>query len=185
MPDTPDTDTLTDLWARSDVLPSGEYGVTVTYGPDRAWTFTPDEARLYAAACVRRATEAEHDAAFLRLILASGEDREVALFSLVELREKRPGPVPYITPLDFQPGVTGAGKPFLMVVDGGTSPAGQITPNDLRDHACGVLQALAASELDTALYRMLTIQMTLSGDRARAVVGSLHTHWPKGRDGSG
>jgi len=172
------------LWVRSDVLPDGSYSVSVSCDADHAWTLTPAEAVAYAAQCVRRATEAEHDAAVLSLLASLGIATVSAVqLVLDDLRPARPastGPVE----VAFEPGVNMAGAPFVAIRLAGRR-VGQLTPAELRGHAAGVLQAVAAVELDATLHRVLVERIHLDGDQARAVVGTLAQHWPPTSEGAG
>lgn len=165
------------LWVRSEVMPDGTYGVSINVGVDRAWALNRDQAVAYAVTCITRATEAEHDAAVFAAMRAAGIDVKVAgLFVVEDLRPDRPDDDSATAPLRFRPALGLKVGPFLMMdLDG--SQAGELTPADLRNHAVGVLQALAAADLDAAARRALTGTMGLDDDRARAFVGSLANHW--------
>lgn len=55
---------------------------------------------------------------------------------------------------------------------------GWVEPNQLRDHAAGVLDALAAARLDGQLKRMLTETIGLGEDHAAMMVGNLSRFLP-------
>lgn len=169
------------LWVRSDVLPTGAYGVSINVGDDHAWTLPPDRALRYAAACVRRATEAEHDTAVLSFLGSIGADDEAAQALLTnDLWPDRVVNHEDTEPLRFHSGIgrrpsTAAFVPTLRMEVRGTE-VGELTPADLRNHAVGVLNALAAADLDAAVVRSLS--SSAGEDRARAMVESLTEHWP-------
>lgn len=172
------------LWVRSDVLPTGVYGVSINVGDDRAWTLPPDRAVRYAATCVRRATEAEHDAAVLSFLTAPSKagldlpDETAAGLIAHDLRPDRAIDHSETEPLRFHVAIGArTRKPFLrMELDG--NDAGELTPADLRDHAMGVLQTLAAADLDAALVRCMVSTVGTDENRARGMVEALQQHWP-------
>lgn len=167
------------LWVRSDVLPDGSYGVAINVGDDRAWTLNRDQAIAYAVACFTRATEAEHDAAVIGLLTATGmELRTAGAVVVKDLRPDRPDDDTATKPLRFIPSYgANSRRPFLvMQLDG--LDCGELTTADLRDHAQAVLQCLAAVDLDAAFYRHLTGPVGLGDGQARAVIGGLADHWP-------
>lgn len=163
------------LWVRSDVLPGGSYGVSLSAGEDRAWSLTPQEAAEYAGHCHEVATTAEHDAAMVSLLLTVGGPRRDVAVLLRDLRNTR-GHSPSPWPVQFAPQVSQRG-PFVRVeLDG--HEVGQLTPAELREHGSAVLSARTASALDAAAYRLLAGEMGLDDATARAVIGSLARHWP-------
>ena len=80
------------LCVRSEVLPVGGYGVSISVGQDRAWVLTRARAIAYAAACVAQATTAEHDCAVYGLLVDQmGLDESTAgAFVLQDLLPNRP-----------------------------------------------------------------------------------------------
>lgn len=167
-----------DIWVRSEVLPNGTYGVGLNVGEDRAWVLDRDQAVAYAVTCCARATEVEHDAAVFDLLTkrVGISERDAAATVLKDIRPNRPDEHAATEPLHFIGGL-GRRGPFLnMMLDG--KQVGQLTPADLRDHAMGVLNVIAAADLDAALRTVLVGQFGLDDDTARAVVGSLEEHWP-------
>lgn len=171
----------TGLWVRSDVLPSGAYGVTINIGDDHAWTLTPDAAIAYAATCVRRATEVEHDAAVISLTTHIGIPlKHAARLVTDDLRPNRPLDHTATEPLQILPVLGARTGPHLRLRLRG-EPAGEVTPADLIDHAVGVLRVLAAADLDAVLRRTLVGQYGLDEQRARATVATLADHWPEQR----
>lgn len=179
------------LWVRSDLMPDGTYGVAISVGADRSWTLNLDQAVAYAVACHARATEVEHDTAVLRLLTDTlGIPAKTASQVIVsDLRPDRPDAQDATKPLRFTGAIgrakyprpdAGAYIPLLMMELDGTQ-VGQLTPADLRDHATGVLNVIAAADLDAALLRALTGTFDIDEDRARAVVEDLANHWPEQR----
>lgn len=167
------------LWVRSEVMPNGTYGVALNVGEDRAWALDRDQAVAYAVACFARATEAEHDAAVLALLLHIGLDlREAAMTLAKDVRPDRPVDHSATEPLHFEVGIGKRVGPFVkMLLDG--RQVGELTPADLRDHAAGVLNVIAAADLDANLHRVLVGVMGVDDGRARGFVDSLQQHWPK------
>lgn len=177
------------LWVRSDLLPNGTYGVAISVGPDRAWTLTRDRAIAYAAACVGKATEAEHDCAVYGLLVDRLQLSDSAAAAFV-LRELLPHRVT-TTDADTAPiklvhaiGRRRSGKRERVAVvqlhlEGRN--VGDMSPTSLREHAQAVLSVIAAANLDEQLFRLLRSAFDLDEPRARAVVSDLAEHWP--RDG--
>lgn len=170
------------LWVRSEVMPDGTYGVGISVGADRSWALTRSQAVDYAAACVARATEAEHDAAVWTLMtkqLGMPEDL-IAELLVKDIRPDRPEDHKATEPLRFTVALGRTVGAFLkMSVD--DREVGELTPADLRDHALAVLNAISAADLDAAFLRLLVGRIGLEEDVARAVVGSLADHWPARR----
>jgi len=161
------------IWVVSDVAPDGTYVVTVQAGPDHAVTLTRAEAIAYATAVFEAAVRAEHDAAVLAQLTATGMTAELAATVVIGLREDRPMLDDLGDPLTFEPIVTAARRePALLVSRGGVRIA-QWTPADARDHAGNVLSVLAAADLDGAYRRLLVGSIGLDDDRACALVGQL------------
>ncbi|MGH3548888.1 MAG: hypothetical protein ACRDQU_12420 [Pseudonocardiaceae bacterium] len=175
--DEPADDDKGQLWVRSEVMPDGTYGVGLNVGADRAWAFDREAAVAYAVACFARATEAEHDAAVFGLLTTSMKVPEHAAAKLVcDLRADRPDDHKATDPLRFTVAI-GRRGPFLKMELDGTQ-VGELTPADLRDHAVGVLNVLAAADLDANLQRVLVGVVGIDDNRARQFVGSLQEHWP-------
>ncbi len=170
-----------DLSVRSDVLPTGAYGVTVTLGADEAWHMDAARALAYGAGCVAAATTANHDAAVIRAFVAGGMPEETAsAFVVSDLRPDRPAVDERTAPLLFIPGVSAfTGRPFLRTMIGRRA-VGQLSPDELCVHAIGVLTAAAAVDLDAALFRAMRERMGAEEPPARAFVGKLGAHWPGG-----
>lgn len=175
------TDDDSGLWVQSDALPTGGYGATINVGADRAWTLNADQAARYALTCIRRATEAEHDAAVFSLLVDRLDLGPADAAQLLgrDLRPMRPPPDDTATaPLRFMPGVSHRSRaPFLaMFLD--DKPIGQLDPAALRHHATSMLDVVVAAELDSTLARCLVEAVGVDDGIARAAVGSLYEHWP-------
>ncbi|GAA1401891.1 hypothetical protein GCM10009613_60980 [Pseudonocardia kongjuensis] len=169
-----------ELLVQSEVLPSGTYGVAVAVGEDEAWTMAPDRAVSYAAGCVAAATEARHDAAVIAAFVSRDmlSSAEAAKFVVFELRPDRVRD-DRTAPLRFVPGVSAfTGRPFVHVHLHDKS-IGQLDPSALREHALGVLDVVAAADLDAALVRTLRGTVGVEEHQARAFVEDLSRHWPK------
>jgi hypothetical protein len=166
------------FWVRSELLPNGTYGVGISVGDDRAWVLSRDRAVAYVVACFARATEADHDAATYALLCSIGIPADTAGRTVVaDVRPSCATDDTATEPLRFIPSLGLKVGPFLrMTLDG--RPAGELTPADLRDHAAGVLNVLAAADLDANLHRVLVGQYRLDDATARGVVGELANHWP-------
>lgn len=173
------------LWVRSELLPTGVYGVGISVGEDRAWVLDRTRAIAYAAACVAAATTAEHDCAVYGLLVdRMGLDESTAgAFVLQDLLPNRPtandmatAPVRFVGAI----GRRRSGKRervALLHMHLDEAKVGELTPADLRGHGQAVLTTIAAADLDAALHRSLR-QFGLEDQFARAVVSDLPQHWP-------
>jgi hypothetical protein len=189
------------IWVSSWVLPKGRgYGVRLRVG-GTTWGLTPDRALAYAAAVIRAAVTAEHDAAVAGLLMnkLAVPDRLVAELFAHDLRPDRPDTDADTGPLLLRPGVavdehlngSRTFRPFIGLhladthIESGRpawSPrgekVGQFTPADARQHATAVLDTIAAADLDSALRRLLVGPLGLGEARASAVIADLANHWP-------
>jgi len=165
------------LWARSDILPDGNYAVTVSVGSDRIWTLDRDGAIRYALTLLRAAQEADHDAAVFRALTHAEVPPDAAAHGISkDLRPDRP-PLDHdaTAPLKVEPGVNEALQPFLKLsLDG--KPFGQVGVDGAADHALGVLSAMLSVDLDAALHRWLIGTIGLDTPKAKAFVHSLIEH---------
>lgn len=175
-----------DLWVQSELMPDGTYGVGITVGQDRAFILNRDEAVAYATACFASATEADHDTAVMRLLTKEiGTDITTAGQFVVELRPDRPD-IKATEPLRFYVALGRAKHPrpdagefipmLLMYLE--KKQVGELTPADLRGHAAGVLNVLAAADLDANLRRRLMAAVGIPEEQARVFVESLADHMP-------
>lgn len=170
------------LWVESDALPDGTYGVSVSVNGDRTWPLDRSAAMDYAAAVVKATTTAEHDAAVINL--ARNRLRlnlEAAAALLVPMRQRRPARIEALPRLWLTPCVGERAGPFVQIHVGDENSleqAGECTPTDLRDHAAGVLAALAVVELDEVTRDILIAEFGLDAGGARQFVGTLAEHWP-------
>lgn len=177
------------LWVASEVMPDGSYGVSVTVHADFAITLNREQSVAYAVACYRRATEVEHDTAVLRLLRRTGVDEKTAATVIVsDLRPDRPddhsatNPIRYIGAIGrvkYPRPDAGEFVPLINMQLHGKD-IGQLDPDELRDHAGGVLSVLAAADLDAALHRVLVHTIGLDDATARSTIGALFDLWPKG-----
>lgn len=183
---------MSGLTVLSETMPDGTYGVSITVGEDRAFTLARDAAVAYAVSAFATATEAEHDLAVLRLLTTGaptgiGMPRALAAeFMVKDIRPDRPDHRA-TEPLRF---VVAIGQARVPHVDAGEFQSavrirlaglevGYVSPDELREHASGVLNALAAVDLDASLHRCLVAQVGLSDDHARGIVGSLSEFMPE------
>jgi hypothetical protein len=175
------------VWVAAWALPKGGgYGVRIRVG-DLNWTMTPDRALAYAAAVIRAAVTAEHDAAVFGLLTVRlGLDvRTAGQVIAADLRPDRPPLDADTAPLEFRPGITVTEpvaaprgvRPFVGMWAGGKQ-IGQFTPADCRHHATSVLDTVAAADLDSAFRRLLVGPLDLDEARASQVIASLAEHWP-------
>jgi hypothetical protein len=166
------------LLVSSDVMPDGTYRVSVAVGEDRVWQLDRDAAIRYGVTVLAVVQTAEHDAAvFTMLTQRLGLELNLAgQFLGNHLRPDRPPADETATaPLAFRPGVTKAGKPFIMLMLDG-QPFGQLDLPEARDHGRFVIESSVAVDLDAALHRVLIGVLGLDDRTARAVVGDLATH---------
>lgn len=167
------------VWCRSAVLPDGSYGLRID-GPDVSFGLTRERAAEYAAAAIGAATAAEHDAAVYTQLRKLGVPIEATAVVLGEqLRPARQAARDEATrPLRFVTVLAESGRPSVNVSAGDSEPFTQWAPADVRDHALNVLIALAAADLDQAYLAVLTREVGLDENRARAAVADLGNHWP-------
>lgn len=166
------------LWARSEVLADGTYGVGITYGPDRAWALDRTAAIAYAVACCDEATSVEHDYAVYQMMTGAGvEPREVVRLITDDLRVKRVhnGAT---RPLRFEPILGMVHGPHLHMYLG-DEHVGEVTPHDLRGHGGDVLTVLSVTVLDSVLLGALIDSVGMGEEKARAVIGTLNAFWPR------
>lgn len=167
------------LWARSEALTDGTYGVAITYGADIAWTLAREQAVAYSVACHQIAITAEHDAAVFGLLRSTGlPERTAGAFIVEDLRPGRRFDDAATAPLRFRPALGLRAGPFITLHVNGEQ-VGELSPADLLDHSSNVLVVLAAADLDTRLHTALIDRIGLDDARARAAVGSLSKHLPE------
>lgn len=177
-----DADTI---WVRTWRLPGDRgYGVRMNLGAT-AWGLDRGTAIAYAVAVIGAATEAEHDVATFRSFVATGMTEELAATFLArDIRPARTGRFDAGQPLELRPGVArdddGSTRPFLGIYLNGEQ-AGQLDPDEAREHAVQVLGVLAAADLDSGLRRALVGPVGLDEARASAVIHALGEHWPGSR----
>jgi len=175
-----------------DVSADGTYGVTVTAGPDVAFRLDHDSATAYAAACVATAMQADHQVAVLRLLTEClGLDfRDVAIVVKRYPRTNWIARNAVTDPVRFEPVVgrrtnrpEGAAEfePLVAVTCNDTE-VGCLNPDQAREHAESVLDALAAAQLDNDLFHYLTETIQVEPDRARGLIALLFHYMPVGED---
>lgn len=166
------------LWVQSEYLPDGTFAVGFHVGEDTAWALTRDQATAHAVAVIALATEAEHDAAVLASMTGAGLETTLVAEVIALARDERPDHDAATAPLQFHPGVAARDRsPFLRVELAG-HPPWQWTPAAARRHAHGVLQVIAAVDLDNALSKVLVQNVGIEQGNADAVISSLVEHWP-------
>ena len=165
------------IWIKTEPSLDGQtYVVTIEASADRAVTLTPDSALRHAGAVMTAVARAEHDAAVYRQLGKLVPDQRAVGELIVDLRADRPELDHAATePLRIQPGVNQKGKPFLVLfLD--DKPVGQWDPADARHHALGVIEAVAAADLDAGYYRCLRNLVGIDENRARHAVADLINH---------
>lgn len=180
---------MTEFCVRSDVMPDGSYGVSVTVGDDHAFCLDRPAAIAYATACYQVATIADHCTAIMRLFtsrdLAAEDATEFAArhLALAHHDHAATAPMRYTAAIarpKTPPPRAGALTGLIMVHHSG-SDLGWIDPEQMRDHAAGVLIVLAASRLDAVLLRSLVVDIGLKEPYARATVADLARFMPGGQ----
>lgn len=161
----------------SEVTPDGRYGIVLSRGDAERW-LSYEEVLLHCTATIQAAVRAEHDAAVFKQLTGPLElPFEHAGLTVQDLRDMRP-PVDAqaLQPLGLEPGVTMAGKPFLVVRVGGHK-VGQWTPADARNHAMACLELAAAVPLDNNYFDFMTGredgEKVFPAHVARNVIGDL------------
>lgn len=170
----------TGLWVRSDPLPDGTYGVTVTLGEDRAFTLDHEDAYDYAALCHYVATAAEHGVAVIQFFLEAGISMEEASEFLSRHLACAADPqsgIPFqyigaIARVKHPHPDAGRRFPIVKISCEGTD-FGYMKPEELREHGGAVLSCLAAAELDRRLLTALTNVVGLDEHEARTAIASL------------
>ncbi|RCG19076.1 hypothetical protein DQ384_38000 [Sphaerisporangium album] len=170
-------DTTDAIWVQSNLLPDGTYAASIHYDQDRSRVLDRHAGLAYAAAVIDVASQAEHDAAVIRQLTATGVRLTHAAATVAELRADRPPIDDAVTaPLRLVPGVSQkTGNAFLAVFIGARQ-VGQWDPGDAREHATAVLEALAAADLDAAYRRHLIGIVGLDPGSAQAAVNDLANH---------
>ena len=165
------------VWVISDVAPDGTYVVTVQAGQDVALTLPPDRAVGYVLAVLAVCAAAEFDAAVVTQFTRLGLSVEDAALSVRDLRADRPPVDPAATaPLLFVPVVKSRSRrPVIhLLVDG--EVVGEWEPDEVREHAMHVLDAVVVADLDAGFRRFLVGTVGLDDETARAAVGDLQRH---------
>lgn len=154
---------------------AGTYRAVLEIGDDIAHPLPPATAHAVADSILAAVAAAEYDAAVLRQWAHIADDGGTLGARLVAmLRRDRP-PIDWPTPLTLEPCISArTGRPFLTVHIAGT-PVGHWALDDARALAVGVLEAVAAADLDSAYLRALR---TLGGvdENCRAAVADLEQH---------
>ena len=172
-PEGPDPD---HLWIVSEPTIDGNSFIVVFNFADLAWSRTPSECLVYCEAMMTIANRADHDAAVIKQLVATGLPAGEAARLVMDLRADRP-PVVVDGPLHFEPGVSSDGefRPFIALsVD--SVKVGQWDVDQASAHAVAVLSVAATADLDQAYLRALMGAVGLDEGTARAVVDGLHAH---------
>ncbi|WP_042400069.1 hypothetical protein [Streptacidiphilus carbonis] len=157
----------------SDLAPDGRtYVATIHLDGDTARTLNRDQGIAWASTVLTAAAQAEHDALVIRQ-LAGKVGMALDLACVGDLRADRPPLDDAATaPLRLEPGVNAKMEPFLALYINGEQ-MGQWTCQDAREHATGILEVMAAVDLDAAYYRFLTGSVKVDPPEARGIVGLL------------
>jgi hypothetical protein len=175
---------MPEFWVQSDVMPDGSYGASITVDSDTAFALDEPTATTYAAGCFAAAMTADHCCGVMRMMTEIGGLSAEEATDYVRLYATL-APIP-VGPLRFVPTVgrakhprpdAGSVVPAVEVLHDGRK-LGWVDPNQLRDHAAGVLDALAAARLDGQLKHMLTETIGLGEDHAAMMVGDLSRFLP-------
>jgi preprotein translocase subunit Sec61beta len=161
-------------------LPGGKgFGASVSI-EGVTFGLAPEHARSYAMELTRRALQAEHDAAVVRLLTGRvGLDLMTAGHFLVDtIHPERVLDHAATAPLEFTAGLNMEKVPFLWVRHEGEAIA-QLSPKQARAHAMAVLTVVEAAELDSTLERMLVGSMGLDRPRASAFIAGMFEYWPE------
>ncbi|MFG1873369.1 hypothetical protein ACGFIV_00850 [Sphaerisporangium sp. NPDC049003] len=165
------------VWIQSDLLPGGTYVATLHADDDNSRVLDRDTALRYAAAVHQAATQAEHDAAVVAQLRASGLSREEAALTLVDLRADRAPLDPQVTaPLVFKPCVSANRGVGYLELSVGDRPLGQWDADAAHAHAGHVMAVVAAVDLDAAYRRFLIGTVGLDATHAEDIVGDLAEH---------
>lgn len=162
------------LWISTDPLADGSYGIVLSIGPDRAWPVTRGRAHMYAMAALAIAEQADYEQALYRqLTMKMEQGQDAALMMLANFRRGVPGTDhAAFDPLDFVAGINSEGKSFVRIdLDG--KGVGQISPEELRQHALAVLRNRLIAPLDTLYRRQLTEVVDLDDATAKIAVNAL------------
>jgi hypothetical protein len=162
------------LWVSTDPLPDGSYGIVVSLDGDRAWPMTRGRAHMYAMAALAIAEQADYEQALYRqLTQKMDQHRDAALMMLANFRHGAQAiDRAAFAPLDFVGGINSAGDSFVRIdLDG--KGVGQISPEDLRQHALAVLRNRLIAPLDALYRRQLTEVVGLDDQTAQVAVNDL------------
>lgn len=164
------------IWVSTDPTPDGVYRATLTWGEDHALVLDQEAAATHAREVLAAVAAAEYDAAVVSQLTAL-TDQDSALHMVRELRKDRAAGSTS-TGLELVPGVSAfTGQAYLKIVLDG-KPIGQWDPDDARQHAMYVMEAVQAAELDSAYLRLLRGVIGLDEQTGRAAVAGLRKHRP-------
>jgi hypothetical protein len=165
----------TSVWIVSAPDDAGVYHLALEVGDDRSVPLKPDEAVAWGRNVLWALNAAEYDAAVLKQMTETTGDQSAAAHLVKAVREDRASSVRVGGHLgiDLVPGVSAfTGKPFLHLMQDGKL-IGQWTPDDARQHALAVLQAVENLGADTAYLRALEQHVSLDRPTALAVISGL------------
>jgi len=167
------------LWVTSDPIPDGSYAITLSINADRAWTISRGRAHMYAMAALTIAEQADYEQAlYKQLTMKMEQHQDAALMMLANFRHGVAGTDrSAFAPLDFVAGINSAGMSFIRIdLDG--KGVGQISPEELRQHALAVLRTRLIAPLDALYRRQLTEVVGLDDKTAMAGVDDLGAFRP-------
>lgn len=180
---TPPLPQLMAITVIADRYPDGTYGATVNVGPDLSWSMPGPRARRYVIAMFEAATAADHDAALYATLACRGIPDEITASVITDVRAARPRDR-WTAPLTVTTILTAAEphRPVLTVRPDGAAEPWQWTPDEARQHARQVLEAVTAAEEDNRLAAVLLDSGGLPPAVVAAVIDHMQGHWPTDAD---
>lgn len=161
------------IWISSEPCDDGSYVATVSVDGDRIWALSPFKLRRYAAGALRAVAEAEYEAAIFVQLRDAGAPADSVFAAIAAFRHLRPAnAAAKESSLRYEPGLTAAGKPFLLVIVDDQA-VGQLTPELLRRHAAFAYEAEAVGDLDATYRKILREVVELSEEEALEAVSDL------------
>lgn len=172
----------TTIWVQSDPLPDGTYVTAIHYDDDRSRVLDHTAGLAYVTEVLRAAVQAEHDAAVIRHLMATGLGPNLAASVVADLRADRPPIDDAATaPLTLRPGVSQKTMRGFLAIHMDGRQVGQWEPAEAREHAVQVLEVLTAADLDAAYRRHLIGPLGVDEPTAMAIVSDLAAYIGKGR----
>lgn len=170
------------IWVQSDLLPDGTYVTAIHYDDDRSRVLDHAAGLAYVTEVLRAAVQAEHDAAVIRQLMATGLGPKLAASVVADLRADRaPLDDAATAPLTLRPGVAEKNMRVFVALHMENRQVGQWDPAEAREHAVQVLEVLTAADLDAAYRRHLIGPLGINEPTAMAIISDLATYVSEGR----